>query len=121
MSWRRLILREQPDHARESPAVSVFLILVTWALAPADAYSLLSSIYSYVFAGFFPAMVGIGMLWLRLKPGSRWQSKIEESSPHFVPWLSLVSALFVVIAGLCIVIVQWIPPSGALKKPLGNV
>jgi hypothetical protein len=127
LHWRRLLLQEPKDMSRETPAAALFLhwcfsvllILVTWFLTPSDAYSVLSSIYSYVFAAFFPAMIGLGMLWLRLRPRSTWSSKVHD--PSFQPWLSFLSALFVVIAGLFIVVVEWIPPSGPLKNPAESV
>jgi len=126
MSWHRLIRREEANAARESPAgalvlhwcCSVFLIFVTWYLSPSDAYRVLANIYSYLFAAFFPTLIGLGMLWLRLRPGSDWSSKVRQHEPRFRAWLSITSALFVVVAGLFIVVVEWIPPSGQEFKNL---
>lgn len=128
MSWRRWIKREPANHARDSPAgalvlhwcCSVLLIFVTWPLIPAEAYRVLANIYSYLFAAFFPTLIGLGMLWLRLRPGSKWASKTQVRKPKIFGWLSIISALVVVVAGLFIVVVEWIPPTSEFKKIFGT-
>ena len=89
---------------------TVLILLATWPLAPEDAYALLTGIYAYLFDAVFPAAIALGVLYLHCNPDEAWACKISG----FNPTLNVVAALFVALAGLFPIVMQWIQPSEAL-------
>ncbi|OCL12418.1 amino acid transporter [Glonium stellatum] len=104
------------EHSQETPVGALFLhwlftvvlILATVGQSPADAYSVLVSLYSYTIVAFFGFALAVGMLYLRFSPSSHWKDK----SKGFVPFFSILSALVFGIGNLFPLIALWVPPSG---------
>ena len=109
--------RTQHSTLQETPVGSLMLhwfftvlaILATWPLEPNNAYSLLTGIYSYLLEALFPAVIGIGVIYLHLNSRREWDRK----SIGFNKYVSLFAALFVTVTGLFPLVMEWIPPSGS--------
>jgi amino acid transporter len=119
-------------------AFCMVLIFATYTLSADDAYTLMTSLTSYVVNCFFGALVGVGILVLRLRgppptaatadfekpdPGSAggittttitattaptWAGYVGRRFPH---WLSMTCASIFVLANLYPVVAAWVPPS----------
>jgi hypothetical protein len=72
------------------------------------AYTFLVTFYTYVLDVFWFMIIGFGLLYLRLWPGTGW-GKIST----FNPWLSIIGALIFTSMNLFPVVCIWIPDPAA--------
>ncbi|CAG9978291.1 unnamed protein product [Clonostachys byssicola] len=122
-----------PDSHREKTPVGALvlhcaccmvLILATWRLTPAEAYTILTSISSYVINGAIGTFIGLGILILRFRgppstPAPQAAKPLEQPTTkpswkrmtgrHFNPVLSVVCASLYTVGNLWPVVTQWVP------------
>jgi hypothetical protein len=138
LSLRRLLGFSRPEesfgihlHTEKTPAATMLVhwfitnIIIMPALfkikpepySPGPAYTFLITFYAYVVDVFWFSIVGFGLLYLRLWPGTRWS---EISS--FNPWLSTIAALIFTLMNLFPVVGIWIPdPAVKYLANTGNL
>jgi amino acid transporter len=138
--WFGALLRSRwlsPQEHTEKTPVGAFvlhffsclvLIFSTWSMAPDAAYTLLTSLSSYVINGFFGSLLGLGILILRFKgppqtPGNDTDGRnglpmapltwTQMTGKHINPLISVVCATIYVVGGIWPLVVSWIKPSDA--------
>jgi hypothetical protein len=125
LSLRTLFRFRRPEkspeihlHDEKTPAATMVLHWVTMNMfliptvfiiqpvpySPAPAYTFLVTFYTYVLDVFWFGITGLGVLYLRLWPNTKWR---KMSS--FNPWLSTIAALIFTLLNLFPVISVWIP------------
>jgi len=83
-------------------AIGLSLQPIPYSYAP--AYTFIVAVYAYVIDVVFFSLVGLGLLYLRLAPGSNWRRKSKANH-----WVSILSALVFVAALLFPLFGMWIP------------
>lgn len=118
-SWLRSRLRGAAKASRDdeenTPIAAltlhwIFSFILVISPKAADAYLVLLLLHSYalqVWVGFF---LGAGLVYLYLKPGSKWKSK-----SGFSPIGGWIWAAFFALANLFLIITPWIPPPQLVK------
>ncbi|KAI4196732.1 MAG: hypothetical protein LQ350_006378 [Teloschistes chrysophthalmus] len=127
--WARLRRRFWPSQSKEqdeeSPSAALFLhwifsmvmIGATSPTAPATAYTILISLYSYSVVTLLGFFVSGGLLYLRLFSRERheWKSK-----SGFKPWGGATAAMIYTATCLFLVAARFIPPSSRSPFAFGN-
>lgn len=120
-SWKKFRAREsmRADHSSEStPVPALFLhwfftsVLVIAALTSVrstkhsarDAYFFVVSVYAYSIDVIIFAWVSLGMLYLRIAPGSQWY--LKSPANH---WASITASLLLLAGTVFPLICMWIP------------
>jgi len=86
---------------------SLLIIACTWGVSsPADAYTIVFGVFSYVVDAFFGVCICLGLLGLRLRRGSNWHLKSPSNAA-----VSICAATLFVIANTFPLIVLWVPPT----------
>jgi hypothetical protein len=86
---------------------SLLIIACTWGVSsPADAYTIVFGVSSYIFDAFFAVCICLGLLGLRLRRGSNWHRKSPSN-----PTVSICAATLFIIANTFPLIVLWVPPT----------
>jgi hypothetical protein len=126
-SWKKL-RATRADHSSEStPVPALFLhwffttILVIAAVvslrstahAARDAYFFVVSVYAYSIDVIVFAWVSLGMLYLRIAPGSQWY--LKSPANH---WVSMAASLILLTGTAFPLICMWIPDPD--KSTLGQ-
>ncbi|KAF2090393.1 amino acid transporter [Saccharata proteae CBS 121410] len=105
---------------------SVLLILATWTMKPDDAYNILVQIYSYSLSALLYTILGLGLLWLRLRPTRAAATTGAATNPATGDWktqssvnhyLSILAATLFTLANLFPLLGSWIPPSTSRATP----
>ncbi len=121
---RKLFRRSPSPNYDEIPAgalfvhwaVTVLLILATGAQRNAYAsYAVLVSIYGYSIDAFFGAVIGSGLLFLRITRRRKWGQKSGIN-----PYVSSAAAFLFTIANLFPIVTAWVRPSGSAAPATGN-
>lgn len=86
---------------------TVFLIAATSSGNTDDSYRIFVSLYSFVVDAFFGLAIGLGILVLRLNPGSHWSRKSTSNK-----YISFCTALVFTLANSFPVVAIWVKPSG---------
>lgn len=141
--WFTRVLRLRwfsPEEHSEKTPVGAFvlhffscliLIFATWGLEPASAYTLLTSLSSYVINGFFGSFLGLGILILRFRgppatAATDEHTTLPDAPPswrkmtgkHINPVLSVFCATIYLIGNLWPVVTTWIKPTTALEDTI---
>ncbi|KAI9152033.1 High-affinity methionine permease [Paramyrothecium foliicola] len=106
----------------------IILILATWGLEPDTAYTLLTSLSSYLINAFSGTFLALGILILRIRgisasnmigadEGEPKARKSWASISRFNPGMSVACALIYMVGNLFPVVTTWIKPNGELDSP----
>jgi amino acid transporter len=108
------------NHLEKSPiaaltlhwATSVFLVLVTIPFEPADQYSFLTVLYSYVNLNVVGCLVSAGLLYLKIdsfihkSAGRDWNNRVS-----YMPWISPIHAVIYFCATAFFLCASYVPPA----------
>jgi amino acid transporter len=127
------------EHSEKTPVGALLLhllsclvlIMATWSLDPDTAYTLLTSLSSYLINAVSGTFLALGILILRFRGASpttsagsdhKDQPKVRQAwdqmtGHRFNPIVSVSCALFYMIGNLFPVVTTWIKPHGDLQSP----